>query len=125
MGSGRELAEPKGQISTTREIGVAREGQPDLMRRLRPDPVELERGNQADHGARHSFGSLDEREVLVRLEVSGYVESTSEPTRVPLSDETAKVFTRVTGGHHVAGTKNPEAANKVAGLQDMGASVTL
>jgi hypothetical protein len=87
--------------------------------------VELERGNQADHGARHSFGSLDEREILVRLEVRGCVESTSDPTRLPLSDETAKVFTRVTGGHHVAGTENPEAADKVAGRQDLGASVTL
>jgi hypothetical protein len=85
----------------------------------------LERGNQADHGARHSFGSLDEREVLVRLEVGGCVESTSEPTRVPLSDETAKVFTRVTGGHHITGAENPEAAEKVARLQDVGANVTL
>jgi hypothetical protein len=41
MGTGRELAEPKRQISSTWEIGIAREGQPDLMRRLRPDPVEL------------------------------------------------------------------------------------
>jgi hypothetical protein len=96
-----------------------------LVRRLRPDLVELERGNQADHGARHSFGSLDERKVLVRFEVSGSVESTSEPTRSPLSDETAKVFARVTGGHHVTGTENPEAADMVACLDELGASVTM
>jgi hypothetical protein len=95
------------------------------MRRLRPDPVELERGNQADHGARHSFGSFDEREILVRLEVSGCVESTSEPPRLSLSDETTKVFTRVTGGHHVAGTENLKATDMFARLQDLGPSVTI
>ena len=94
------------------------------MRRLCPDPVELERGNQTDHSARHSFGGLDEREILVRLEVGGCVESTSELTRLPLSDKTTKVFTRVTGGHHVAGTENPEAADMVARFNELSAAVT-
>ena len=63
IGGRRELAEPKRQIPAAREIGVARESQPDLMRRLRPDLVKLERRDQADHAARHSFNGLDERKV--------------------------------------------------------------
>jgi hypothetical protein len=124
IGSRRILTEPIRPIPATGEIGVARESQPDLMRRLRPDLVKLESRDQTDHAARHSLGGLDQRKVVVAVEVQRGVESASELTHLLLYHEAAKVFPRVIGRDHVTGTKNPEAADVVASLHESGAFVT-
>src|SRR5688572_20609482 len=94
------------------------------MRRLRSDAVKLESRDQADDTARYSFGRFDQRKVMIAIEAHRGVKPASKLTHLFLSDETAKVFPRVSGSNNVTGTENPKAADVVTSLQELSASVT-
>ena len=84
------------------------------MRRLRPDPVELQGGNQTDNTARHSLSRFHQRLVLIAIELRRSVEPATELPNLILTHQPTEILARVASRDEVARTKHPQATGMIA-----------
>jgi len=124
VGRTGKLAESHRQTHATRTIPAARQREPYLMRRLRPDPVELQRGNQANDSTRHPLGRFHQRLVLVAVETCRGIETASELAHLRVAHQPTQILAGVSGYDHVAGTEYPQPTGMVASGLEAGSFVT-
>ena len=78
-GGTREPDEPHRQVPGLWATGFRVDGGPNPERTLRPDIVEAQRGEEADHAVRDALGHLHERVVLGDIDIRKAVQPARDP----------------------------------------------
>jgi hypothetical protein len=102
-------------------VAAVRHGDPDLARQLGGQPVELQRGQQAEHGLRH-LGCHHHEAFVFRDRMAGWaVQATPDPVQQTSGGQACQDDPGHVDGVQIAGAQQPLLAGQIEDALAVGA----